>query len=89
MDRIDTLLQAQRFNEKFSPKQVAQFSFKRIIDGNDDPTGYFECKGCGKTRKQAAATGYSNLMSHVCCEHATYEREMEAAAISATGTLIP
>ncbi|ETP52673.1 hypothetical protein F442_02350 [Phytophthora nicotianae P10297] len=61
MAPTDTLLQVARPQAKFLPKQVVTFFFKRLVNDNNDPTGYFECKACGRSRKQAAGTGYTNL----------------------------
>ncbi|ETP25892.1 hypothetical protein F441_01293 [Phytophthora nicotianae CJ01A1] len=61
MAPTDTLLQVARPQAKFLPKQVATFFFKRLVNDNNDPTGYFECKACGRSRKQAAGTGHTNL----------------------------
>ncbi|KAG2775699.1 hypothetical protein PC129_g17075 [Phytophthora cactorum] len=45
----------------------------------------FECKKCGRSRKQAPRTGYSNLLGHLSTKHAGYLEEyaeIEAAAAS-------
>ncbi|ETK73477.1 hypothetical protein L915_19598, partial [Phytophthora nicotianae] len=89
MAPTDTLLQVARPQAKFLPKQVATFFFKRLVNDNNDPTGYFECKACGRSRKQAAGTGYTYLVNHVRNEHPTFEREMESSSASATGSFIP
>ncbi|KAG2787317.1 hypothetical protein PC129_g21587 [Phytophthora cactorum] len=48
--------------------------------------GLFECKKCGRSRKQAPGTGYSNLLGHLGTKHAGNVEEyaeLEAAAASA------
>jgi hypothetical protein len=86
----DTLLLATpaRSRSRFTPKQVALFFFKPLLDDNEDPTDYHVCKACGKYRKQTPGKGFSNLESHVRLQHPTYEREMANAGSADTVSLI-
>ncbi|ETN19092.1 hypothetical protein PPTG_04500 [Phytophthora nicotianae INRA-310] len=72
-----SLMPSQRSQSKFSPKQIASFFFKPYLTEDGDPTGLQVCKACGKTRKHAPKTGYTNLVSHVRTDHPRYEQEME------------
>ncbi|ETK75794.1 hypothetical protein L915_17641 [Phytophthora nicotianae] len=85
----DALVTTLRSPTKFSPKQITAFYFKPFLTEEGDPTGLQICKACGKMRKHAPKTGYTNLVSHVRSEHSRFEAEMEAASTAATGTLLP
>lgn len=50
--------------------------------------GLFQCKQCGRSRKQAPGTGYNNLLSHLGTNYAGYVEEyaeFQAAAAPAMG----
>ncbi|KAG6965774.1 hypothetical protein JG688_00007041, partial [Phytophthora aleatoria] len=49
--------------------------------------GLFECKTCGRRRKQAAGTGYSNLLSHLTSKHDGYAAEFAELQASATPSI--
>jgi hypothetical protein len=73
----------------FSPKQIAAFFFKPVLDEEGELSGYQICKACGKQRKVALNNGYTNLVSHVRSAHPSFESEMRDASVAATGTLVP
>jgi hypothetical protein len=85
----DNILAPKPTKSKFTPKQVAAFYFKPLLTEDGDPTGLQACKACGKTRKHAPKTGYTNLVSHVRSDHPMFQAEMEEASTTATGTLLP
>ncbi|ETP21732.1 hypothetical protein F441_04810, partial [Phytophthora nicotianae CJ01A1] len=86
----DALVAARpRSKSKFTPKQIACFYVKPYLTEDGGPTGLQVCKACGKTRKNAFKTGYTNLVSHVKSDHGNFEVEMEAASTVAAGTLLP
>jgi hypothetical protein len=71
----------QMKRQKDSSKKVVDFYFQPIPNEADR----FQCKICPKIqRTQKAATGYSNLMSHIVQAHPNYEEEMRK---SKEGTL--
>ncbi|ETL77525.1 hypothetical protein L917_21534 [Phytophthora nicotianae] len=84
----DALVATPRSKSKFTPNQIACFYFKPYLTEDRDPTGLQACKVCGKTRKHAPKTRYTNLVSHVKSDHGNFEVEMEAASTAATGTLL-
>ncbi|KAG6966569.1 hypothetical protein JG688_00006711, partial [Phytophthora aleatoria] len=51
--------------QAFTPKQIAAFVFKPMLDEEGDLTGYHVCKACGKRRKHAPNNGYTILVTHV------------------------
>ncbi|GMF43775.1 unnamed protein product [Phytophthora fragariaefolia] len=85
----DNLLAPKPTKSKFTPKQVATFYFKPLLTEDGDPTGLQACKACGKTRKHAPKTGYTNLASHVRSDHPRFQAEMEEASTAAKCTLLP
>ncbi|KUF98775.1 Prolyl endopeptidase [Phytophthora nicotianae] len=85
----DALVATPRSKSKFTPKQIACFYVKPYLTEDGGPTGLQVCKACGKTRKNATKTGYTNLVSHVKSDHGNFEVEMEAASTVAAGTLLP
>ncbi|GMF65281.1 unnamed protein product [Phytophthora lilii] len=75
--------------QPFSPRQIAAFFFKPVLDEEGDITGYHACKACGKRLKHAPRNGYTNLVTHVRTSHPWFESEMRDATAAATGTLVP
>ncbi|GMF13593.1 unnamed protein product [Phytophthora lilii] len=75
--------------QPFSPRQIAAFFFKPVLDEEGDITGYHACKASGKRRKHAPGNGNTNLVTHVCTSHPRFESEMRDATAAATGTLVP
>jgi hypothetical protein len=73
----------------FTPKQIAAFFFKPVLDEEGELTGYQICKVCNKRRKIAPNNGYTNLVTHVRSAHPAFESEMRDASVAATGTLVP
>ncbi|KAG3093117.1 hypothetical protein PC121_g3350 [Phytophthora cactorum] len=74
--------------QAFTPKQIAAFFFKPMLDEEGDLTGYHVCKACGKRRKHAPNNGYTSLVTHVRTAHPSFEHDMRDATTAATGTLI-
>ncbi|KAG1697752.1 hypothetical protein DVH05_015709 [Phytophthora capsici] len=47
----------------------------------------YTCKVCNGSRKQAPATGYSNLLSHLGSKHPDYLTEMATSRRAENGTI--
>jgi hypothetical protein len=58
-----------------STKEIVKFFF------TEKTTGVWICR-CSCERKQAAKTGYSNLMSHLRADHPDYEETFKNAQTS-------
>ncbi|OWZ07321.1 hypothetical protein PHMEG_00020296 [Phytophthora megakarya] len=54
-----------------SNKQLVSFFYVSVGQG------LYRCTICGSERKQASATGYSNLMAHLGGKHADFEASTE------------
>eukprot|EP00644_Phytophthora_capsici_P018775 jgi/Phyca11/133227/e_gw1.373.12.1 len=83
-----SLIASNASSQAFTPKQIAAFFFKPVLDEEGDLTGYHACKACGKRRKHVAKNGYTNLVTHVRTAHPRFESDMRDASEAATGTLV-
>ncbi|KAG2782735.1 hypothetical protein PC129_g19663 [Phytophthora cactorum] len=54
----------------------------------DHEKGLFECKMCGRGRKQASETGNSNLIDHLGTKHAGYVEEYAEIEATAASTMV-
>ncbi|ETL33178.1 hypothetical protein L916_14313 [Phytophthora nicotianae] len=86
---IANLVATTQHPQPFTPRQIAAFFFKPVLDEEGEITGYHACKACGKRRKHAPGSGYTNLVTHVRASHPRFESEMRDASAAATGTLVP
>ncbi|EEY66618.1 uncharacterized protein PITG_16689 [Phytophthora infestans T30-4] len=64
----DNLLAAATPQPTFTPRQICSFFFKPCLDEEEEPTGYYAYKTCGKCRKHTPKTGYTNLITHSLLE---------------------
>jgi hypothetical protein len=60
-------------NAVIGNKEYIEYYFKKVV--NKD--GLFKCR-CGKERKQAPKTGFSNLLNHIKCEHKDYDSVVQS-----------
>ena len=66
----------------FSNKEIA----KHYFVATDTPDSY-QCV-CGQVRKQAAKTGYGNLVSHVKTNHKDYEKQIQSKIRAGAGSIL-
>ncbi|KAF4045963.1 hypothetical protein GN244_ATG01631 [Phytophthora infestans] len=84
----DNLLAAATPQPTFTPRQICSFFFKPCLDEEEEPTGYYAYKTCGKCRKHTPKTGYTNLVTHVRTKLPHCEIDMRDATVTASGTLL-